>query len=68
MIRRCKVCGKPLLRSGSTDGLCREHRFEEGDVWVLESDFNADYWKWKPKFASKTVGNEVEPKKGTKHE
>ena len=68
MIRRCKVCGKPLLRSGNTDGLCREHHFEEGNVWILESNFDADYHVWRPKFPAKTVGNKIKPKKGTKHE
>jgi len=64
MTRYCKVCGKRLPPSGNTDCLCKEHRFEEGDVWVLEHDFNADFSAWRPKFPAKTVKNGIKPKKG----
>jgi hypothetical protein len=64
MSKSCKVCGKRLRLSGNTDGLCREHHFEEGNVWVLEFDFDADYYLWKPKFPAKTLENEVRPDKG----
>lgn len=60
MSRCCKVCGKHLPLSGNTDGLCKEHRFEEGDVWVL----NLDFYSWRPKFPAKTVKNGIKPKKG----
>ena len=69
MSKCCKVCGKRLRASGNTDGLCREHHFEEGNVWILEFDFDADYYLWRLKFPAKTAGNGISPKKGAvKHE
>jgi len=62
MSKCCKVCGKRLRPSGNTDSLCREHHFEEGNVWVLDFDFNADYYLWRPKFPVKTVGNGIRSK------
>jgi len=66
--RHCKVCGKLLPTSGNTDGLCRDHHYEEGNVWVLDFDFDADFYIWRRKFPADTVRNGVNPiKKTVKH-
>ncbi|MBE0512166.1 hypothetical protein IBX38_03855 [Candidatus Bathyarchaeota archaeon] len=59
-----QVCGKRLPPSGNTDCLCKEHRFEEGDVLVLEYDLDEDFYAWRPKIPARTVGNGIKPKKG----
>jgi len=65
MTHCCNVCGKRLPRSGNTDNLCRKHQFEEGNVWVLEYDFNADFYIWRPKFPTKTGENGIKPRRSS---